>query len=376
MSFRSLWSQVAVLAGALIVGTPITANAVSATPDIESYGNAGPLLRPRTPLPCQLQGKTLVNECVGGVGKKLTGEALRNAHVKRALVMLRLFKTAEAQAEMERALAFRPRAAATLHLAARMLLVDFTTEPKAVARAEVYVDEALRQKPTSSDLISTKAYILSLRGRMDRSMPLYEHAIARDTRNTFARQHRAVELVQRNRMKEAVEEYGRLIELQPEDGDWYAARGQLLLRSGDAKAAVADLDQALKLSPPNLQLYSARATALTIRGSLPEAIDDLTVLIDGTPDGMRFAVGGEQLANFLTTRGLLYYRSGRAEQAAADILRAVAQGGKSSVTRLQVYLAGRGLEVPVDGTKSPGLHAAVMACFADGDCANNIGMKL
>ena len=77
-----------------------------------------------------------------------------------------------------------------------------------------------------------------------------------------------------DRLDEAIRDFDRVVELEPQSEIAYAYRGDLHARHGDWAAAIRDCDRAIKLQSYNVPAYKCRAVVYADTGKLGQAIDD------------------------------------------------------------------------------------------------------
>lgn len=106
----------------------------------------------------------------------------------------------------------------------------------------------------------------------------------------------------------ALESINRAIELDDQNADYYNARGNIYLNTGDLKKAIAEYDRALELDPHLAKAYRNRAQARMSGGETDKAIKDWGEAIKA--DG--------QTSRDYVMRGDLFYSLGEYEKARAD----------------------------------------------------------
>ncbi|MEU7834570.1 tetratricopeptide repeat protein [Nonomuraea sp. NPDC049129] len=96
--------------------------------------------------------------------------------------------------------------------------------------------------------------------------------------------NRAQLLASLGRVKEALEEYGAAIAIDPMFPDYYLDRGNLLFRLGRHGEALADYEWAMRAGPPLPEAYYNRAELRVVRDDLDGALADLGRVIELDPD--------------------------------------------------------------------------------------------
>jgi len=104
-----------------------------------------------------------------------------------------------------------------------------------------------------------------------------------DPRDLADLQQRAALRLQQGRIRDALADHSRLIELSPERAQQYVARGRAHLRNLDPQQALADFNQAVFLAPELAAARLARADLLLGQGQLELALADYSRAIDLAP---------------------------------------------------------------------------------------------
>ncbi|WP_063765485.1 tetratricopeptide repeat protein [Nonomuraea candida] len=192
-------------------------------------------------------------------------------------------------------------------------------------------------------------------GRLDAALALVESAIELAAGlGERHRPHRMVLLANRARLlaglgraKEALDDFGAAIALDPGFPDTYLERGNLLFKLGRHGAALADFEHAMRAGPPLPEAYYNRAELRSVRGDTEGALADLGRVIELDPgcldayinragllagqardeearadveDGLRLSPGNPYL---LTVLGQIETAAGRHAEAGAALDRAV-----------------------------------------------------
>ena len=111
----------------------------------------------------------------------------------------------------------------------------------------------------------------------------------------------------------AITDYTKAIEHDPEYADAYNYRGICHLSNGDVDEAIADYTRAIRLDPEFTEAYKDRATAYLGNGEFDEAIADYTKAIQLNPDD----------TDIYNYRGLAHFRNSEADKAINDFSRAI-----------------------------------------------------
>jgi tetratricopeptide (TPR) repeat protein len=121
------------------------------------------------------------------------------------------------------------------------------------------------------------------------------------------------ELQEQGQPREAIEEYNKAIELDPEMADAYNNRGRAYIVRGMYESAIEDLDEAIRLDPEMAIAYNNRGLAYVGLGEYERAIEDYDEAIRLDPD----------YASAYNNRGAAYFRLGEFERAIEDCTEAI-----------------------------------------------------
>lgn len=103
--------------------------------------------------------------------------------------------------------------------------------------------------------------------------------------------------VSQNKLKEAIADFNKSIEIAPDAPDPYLNRGAALEGLGQWEAAIADYDHVLELDPKDPAAYNNRGSAKTGLGQWEAAIADFQKAADMAPD-YAFARANQALATY------------------------------------------------------------------------------
>lgn len=192
---------------------------------------------------------------------------------------------------------------------------------EAVTIASLLPDPRLRAFHLGFDL-NGKALVEVRAGRAEAALNLVEEAVALAERHLpdehpihrlVLYANRAQLLALAGRSREALDDYGRAIEMDPGYPDHYLDRGNLLHRLGRTAEALADYQAVMRLSPPFPEAYYNRAEIRFTAGDLGGALTDLDHTLELDPDfgpayvnraGIHALTGGYDLARRDVERGL------------------------------------------------------------------------
>ncbi len=156
-------------------------------------------------------------------------------------------------------------------------------------------------------------------GNLDEALPQLDQAIAMDGKHTLAMGHKAVILLQQNKLSKAEIVATQAIDIEP-SGELYYMRGAIHMASGRLKKALTDLDSSIMMEPKNIEYIIARGEVNLRRGRINAAEDDYTnaILIDS------------KSAKAYLGRGGLYLLKGDSAAARIDLNKCVELAPKFS----------------------------------------------
>lgn len=123
---------------------------------------------------------------------------------------------------------------------------------------------------------------------LEHQIEFYSECLAGDPGSVDALWKRAQAYEANAQTEEAIADYSRVTELQPEQLEPYVARIRLHLASGDSAAAIAECNEAMQRFP-SCDLFHERAQALRLAGDLEGALADVDRALQNTPKGSRAA---------------------------------------------------------------------------------------
>lgn len=113
--------------------------------------------------------------------------------------------------------------------------------------------------------------------------------------------------------RQAILYHNTAVELDPNNPDHYADRGDAYNGMGDFEKAIEDFTTAIELDPSEMWPYQGRAWAYRRTGDYKNAIEDYTAAIELDPDN----------PYFYQSRGDIYHESGDYEKAKEDYMTAI-----------------------------------------------------
>jgi tetratricopeptide (TPR) repeat protein len=117
--------------------------------------------------------------------------------------------------------------------------------------------------------------------------------------------------------KEAVLDYTKAIETDPNYANAYYNRGYVYIEMKKYKLAISDLDKAIEINPKYAAAYHVRGIAYFFKKKYPEAIADYSEAIGLEPDNIRFHI----------SRMSAYFKLGDADKVWIDINKIQQLGG-------------------------------------------------
>ncbi len=136
----------------------------------------------------------------------------------------------------------------------------------------------------------------------------YDKAIELNPQLAIAYNNRGTENAALHKYKEAIEDYNKAIELNPQLVEAYNNRGNAKSNLGDSKEAIADYNKAIELDPQYVDAYYNRGNAKLHSGKNEEAIEDYNKAIELNP----------KYAKAYCNRGVAKLALGRHEEAIKD----------------------------------------------------------
>ena len=143
---------------------------------------------------------------------------------------------------------------------------------------------------------------------------LYSDIISKNPKAMRAYVARGTALGKAGDHANALADFERAIELDPDYSDTYMNRGKYFLKQGKPRRAQADLTTAIELAPKFQRAYMSRGDISASLGELDSAVEDYTHSIELAPD----------FAAAYNNRGIVYGRQGKKELALQDFAQAIA----------------------------------------------------
>ncbi len=125
---------------------------------------------------------------------------------------------------------------------------------------------------------------------------------------------KAMEYAQKGQGNEAIAEFTRAIQLNPENAKSYNNRGQIYSAMSNAELAMADFNKAIEVDPQLIMAYYNRGIIKEANGNINEALDDYSMAIQ---------LGPENAHVIYNARGLAYAKKGNFIQCIQDCTKAL-----------------------------------------------------
>lgn len=155
-------------------------------------------------------------------------------------------------------------------------------------------------------------------GDYENAIRAFSLCIQMDPSNARAFLHRGISYECINNTKAAFADYGKAIELRPEDGKAYYIRGMLLWRAGDAMA-ITDLEQSAERGyKPAKDFLGKRASQKSPQETIDQSLKEEVIRI--FTESIQFDPSN---AGAYLNRGMAYERINHMQQAIADYSKAI-----------------------------------------------------
>ena len=264
----------------------------------------------------------LFDDCVRGAWPTIKDAETRNVACSKALQTRQLKPPEIALARLTRGVA-------------RTMLGDKVLAAEDYSEALKHYDGVVDPRNPDALNLYRRATSLHAVGETDRALSDYSDAIRVDPNNSLGYLGRGVLLATRKRaFNRAVEDFDKVLVLEPDNVDALIARGNAYSQLGDNGRALADLDRAIILAPDDPQAYVVRGLANNRRGLPQLAMQDYNTALQKAP----------HYPQALANRAALLSAEGNYNQALADLDRSIAADSDNPVAyynRGFVYFAKR-----------------------------------
>jgi tetratricopeptide (TPR) repeat protein len=244
--------------------------------------------------------------------------------------LVRAEKWQEARKALDVALSFEPDRWDAYLLRGILVAVNGNLEA-----AAGYLRKALELNPENAESHYYLATVLLGQGRLQEAREEYRACLrydpepdkAEDARRTIAQINESIGLEQTLSSKDAnvylfrgadyfrkglydqaVSDFTRAIEINPEHAEAYSNRGVAYVKKGDYDRAISDYNKALEIDPDYAQAYSNRGTAYTVKGDYDRAFSDFDRALKINPRN----------AEACSNRAVAYIRKGDYDRAILD----------------------------------------------------------
>lgn len=240
----------------------------------------------------------------------------------------------------------------------------------------MFLQEAERIAPENVDVMSTRAAILWSRLRRSDALALFNKVIKISPKHSYSRGQRAQILVGEGKLEQALDDYNVLVILEPRAYIYRMGRAKILMRLGDFSGASADLSAYIQMDRYNRDAFLLRASAYLNLEKTQAALSDFNTVLEGAGDGSTFIIGPDERAEILLRRSFLYLHLGLYDSAAADSLEAISTGGRTKISKLQLFLKRQGYRIEINGKTSNKMRSAITDCFKIGECSTLMFEKI
>ncbi len=212
-----------------------------------------------------------------------------------------------------------------------------------ICRGNVYMDNfqytnaildynrALAINPRKANVYGSRGMAYQSLNKFPEALDDYSMVLAINPNNMEALFNRAMLFKNMNAFKEGIVDFSRAIQLDTNKKTSlisYKSRGLMYAKSGDTKSALQDFSKVIELEPNNLTNYYQRGLAYNHLGQYKNAITDFNhILVSNPNDG-----------NALNNRGIAFMKLKKIKEAKLDFLKAIknSQNNKSARINLEI----------------------------------------
>ena len=219
-----------------------------------------------------------------------------------------------------------------LKLASLLLLGIFTVffSVKTYSRCGVWENnitlwnDVISQYKTVAIAYYNRGNLFMNEKRIDEAIIDFNKAIEMNPNFARAYNNRGSLFMDKKRNDEALNDFNKSIELEPGYANVYYNRGTLFMNEKRNDEAIIDFNRAIELNPNNVKAYYNRGTLLMDEKRNDDAINDFNKVIELEPG----------YANAYYNRGLVEFYSGKKDAACMDMKKAASLGHKSAAMAL------------------------------------------
>lgn len=344
---------------------------------LPDFGRSGQIIASWNNLKCMKSWQTRKADCEDALMPKRDAATDQQRAIDKAIVLAQLNDLEGAAKSMAEAIRAGSVSAELLHFAARLALAPPPFRPGVYEHADNLIEQALKLEPGNADFWATRAALNRHFGRnKDAELAHLDKALSLDPQNILARHQRMHTLIADGRLDEAKSDLDEMIVQAPKSDYAFTKRAEVHLMLGKLDDAEADATKAIALGRPHPERHMLRATVRMAKSDTAGALSDLNVILDDPDPKETFALAAGLGLRARLMRGLMQAQIGQKEAAQADLMNAVQLMGAKAILRVQVYLAGGGAEIPIDGAASDQLRRAIGDCVVDNDCTEGLAEVL
>jgi tetratricopeptide (TPR) repeat protein len=144
-------------------------------------------------------------------------------------------------------------------------------------------NDVISQYQTSPLPYNNRGYFFLNEGRNKEAINDFNKAIELDPDNAPTYNLRGMVFIHETRNEEAINNFNKAIELDPDYADAYVNRGWAFMSEGKNKEAINDFNKAIELDPDYAVAYNGRGIYFTNQERNDEAINDLNKAIELKP---------------------------------------------------------------------------------------------
>ncbi len=179
------------------------------------------------------------------------------------------------------------------HADTYQMKAQIALEKNDTAKAETYIDEALKINKYDFNSLFIKGGILLSHEEYKEAEAIYDRAITVNPKNAGAFVNRALSRYHQDNLRGAMNDYDYAIQLDPRNFSGHYNRGLLLAYVGEDNKAIEDFDFIIRIDPNDMMAIFNRGELLLQTGQYRDAIKDYTTVINKYPD---FLYGYQQRA--------------------------------------------------------------------------------
>lgn len=147
------------------------------------------------------------------------------------------------------------------------------------------------------------------RGMLDEAIEEFIKVIKVDPNHIDAYYGRAVAYFNKRSYDLSAADYRKVVDIDPDCSKAYLVRGMMkAIHGGDFDEGMAELDQAIELDPGDAHIYYNRGIAYSKQGHVDQAILNFTRAVEIAPD----------FADAYNSRGFVYFKQNNYDQALSD----------------------------------------------------------